>query len=192
MTWFDEAVRQASAPPLVLPRRYAEAEYATIPAGPVQTAVGRYLQHFTTAAPTGIGCLFVGRARTWKTYGTAVILRRVHERLGLQCLFVQCALLASQTDRARFSDTTSQFIQQIRRAHLVVMDDFAQIPEQSPGATALMEIAESRFADQVPTLWTANIPATSANLIKHISQLYGAGFARRLYDTSEGYRVYTE
>lgn len=175
----------------MLPQRYNKATTAQLPAGQLRQTTVRYLEEFFKVAPEGVGCLFVGKARTWKTYAASAILRRVHEHTGLSCIFVQGAILANQVDRNRFSASTDLFVQRAKAAHLVLLDDFAQIPERSPAAQTLVEIAEARFSDQLPTLWTANIEAPATGIVKAIGQLYGAGFARRVYDSSEGFRVHT-
>lgn len=187
--WLESRIAQQPVPvPLVLPQRFADAALEHVPEGPLKEATTEYLRRFLEVAPQGVGCLFVGRARTYKTYATAVIARRVHGMAHLDVEFAQCAVLAAQIERARFTANTSDVVTRIKDAGLVVMDDFAQVQPNSFPATVLMEIAESRFSAMRPTLWTANIDA-GRDITKAIANLYGAGFARRVYDASEGFRV---
>lgn len=191
-TWLDQALRRATpASSLNLPPRYHGPMLSEIPEGALKTVTIAYLTDFYEVAPEGRGCLFLGRTRTWKTYATAVIADTIHKKTGLDCMFVQCGVLGNQIDRNRFAEATDDYINKICRTSLVVMDDFAQISERGPGAQALVEIAESRFSDLKPTLWTANVTPVHKSMIKAVANMYGAGFARRIFDTSENYRVQT-
>jgi DNA replication protein DnaC len=190
VSWINDRRATHPVPPaLVLPQRYAAAEYAAIPEGDLKAAVRDYATQFHTVAADGTGCLFIGRARTYKTYSAAVLARLVHERAQLDVKFVQCAVLAALIERNRFGADTGAEIRAITDTSFVVMDDFAQVPPNTYGASVLMEIAEARFANCRPTIWTGNVNATGADMLKSVANLYGAGFARRLFDGSEGFRV---
>lgn len=195
MTWLDDQIARCPLPPpLVLPERFRDTHLDEIPDAGLRGCVSDYLSRFGPVASQGIGCLFTGRARRYKTYAAAFIARVVHEVARLDVEFVQCGALFPQMERSRFSPETDAAIRKLRTTSLVVMDDFAQIPERSWGSAILLEIAETRFASQRPTIWTANIEGIGnssgeRDTIGAIAQLYGAGFARRVNDASEGFRV---
>lgn len=189
-SWMDEVLARPLAAPVALPARFQAAEYSQIQDSGLRQCVRDYCANFYTVAPNGIGCLFVGRARRWKTYAAAVIARTLSERAKIDVEFVQCAVTLNEMDRARFSTDTATRIKRLCATSVVVMDDFAQVPEKSFGAAVLMELAESRFSNNRPTIWTANLTAeTEKDYLLTIANMYGAGFARRVMDGTEGYRV---
>lgn len=195
LSWLDDRVARNPIPsPLQLPERFRNANFLDIPHEALRLTVQDYLTRFGSVAAEGRGCLFTGRARRYKTYAAACIAQMVHEVAKLDVEFVQCGVLFPQMDRGRFSDETKEAIRRMSHSSLVVMDDFAQVPERSWGSTILMEVAETRFANQYPTIWTANIEGIGQSsgerdTLGAIAQLYGAGFARRVHDASEGFRV---
>jgi len=189
MTWLTQ-LNNPAPPPLDLPLRFADARLAGLPDGTLKEKVADYLTEFAQVAPQGIGCLFVGRARGWKTYAAAVIARHVNHWAKIDVLFVQCAVLAAELERNRFAESTANYLDRVKHTSLVVMDDFSQIPERTFAATVLTEIAEYRFANLRPTVWTANVSGTGIEqVMQSIAQLYGAGFSRRVHDGTEGFRV---
>lgn len=187
MSWLDRARQFPVAPVLTLPARFAEAKFSDLPAGELKVCTEEYLARFADVAIQGIGCLFLGRARRYKTYATAVIVRSVNHYLHVDAEFVQCPILVGILDRERFAPTTATLVERIKSADLVVMDDFAQVPAQTVAATTMMEIAEHRFANLRPTLWTGNVDGD--NVLNVLADRYSPGFARRVHDASEGFRV---
>lgn len=179
------------APP-ELPERFADAKLEHLPQGLLRNTVLRYLgaENLRTNIENGIGCLFIGKAGVYKTYAAAVLAKEIHERLKLPVVFVQCPVFMGQCERNRFADSTEKRIRGLYHAPVVVMDDFSQIATGSFGAGLLLEIAESRFSNLCPTIWTGNInvPEVSAeSLIQGISTQYGTSFGRRVVETSKGY-----
>lgn len=195
MSWIDDIwAKNIRVAPINLPERFAAAEYRNLPDGILKQCVRDYCANFYKIVDSGIGCLFIGRAGKWKTYAAAVIGRTLNGKPRLDVMFVQCGVTLLEMDRKRFDPETNKTIKEICSASVAIIDDFTQVPERSFAASVLTEIAESRWAAQRPTLWTGNVGAVSGenterNLIAAIGNLYGAGFARRIWHGSEGYRV---
>lgn len=174
--------------PLQLPRRFAEATLATIEEPTIAETASRYCQQFWDVAPNGIAPVFLGKARTWKTYAACAVLRVVQSRGQLQGHFLQCAVDFPQADLKRYAPETEARIREWHRVPFLVVDDFACIPSNSWAATQLVALAEARFAACLPTLYTANV-LIGRDDVKQVSANYGTVFARRLYDASAGFRV---
>lgn len=195
MSWIDDAMAKNLLPPAFpLPSRFANAVYGDLPTGDLRQCVLDYVTNFYDVGEKGIGCLFVGRARLWKTYAACVIGRTLNAKLRLDGAFVQCAVEVARMERQRFAPETEERINRLSSMSFVIMDDFAQVPERGFGAQVLVSIAESRFAANRPTIWTGNIGGVGSSsgdrdIVQALANLYGAGFARRVWDGTEGYRV---
>lgn len=191
MSWLDDEITVGLSE-LDLPLRFEAADLSGIPKdSAIKQCTMAYLTKFWDVAPQGIGCLFLGRARQYKTYASAAIARRIH-RAGITSLFVQCGVHIAHLDRNRFSNATTRTIQYWNTVPFLVMDDFTQVPEKTFGASVLLEVAESRFSNQRPTLWTGNVGPVGGewnDVVEVMARMYGAGFSRRVYDGTEGFRV---
>lgn len=174
--------------PLELPERYKDADVYSIEEEAFQKAATKYLKDFYELADKGIGMLLIGRSRTWKTYTAAAVARRVH-MVPLDVVFVQCAVDILELARNQFADSTKRQLEHYQKASFLVMDDFAEIPPNTPGHMMLLGIAEARFGNQRPTIWTGNVGGKREEVMVELSQRYGPGFARRIHDGSEGFRI---
>ena len=177
-----------SAPDVILPERYQDADVFQIGNETFQKAAKKYLANFYELADKGTGMLLLGRSRTWKTYTAAAVARRVN-KIPLDVTFVQCAIDILDMARNQFSEETRKKLESYHNASLLIMDDFAEVPANTPGHLMLLGIAEARFGKQKPTIWTGNVGSKREDVMSELSQTYGAGFARRVYDGSEGFRV---
>lgn len=196
-SWLDEyKALHPEAQPLILPERFKNATFEGIPDGKLKQTTEQYILRFgTELAPNGIGCLFLGRAGTYKTYSSAVIAKAVVKTHKTDALFVQVPLFVSRTERRRFDKQTDQIIRDMCRVPFLVMDDFSQIIPNSFGAGLMLEIIEDRFSNLRPTLWTGNmeipnIREGAASIVHAISSNYGPSFGRRIVETTKGYGVY--
>lgn len=187
MLWLERAKQLPSAPEITLPARFEAAQFSALPDGELKTCVQDYLHNFPTVAVEGIGCLFIGRARRYKTYAAAVIARHTNHYLHVAVEFVQCPVFVGVLDRERFAPQTAAWIERLKTVDVLVMDDFAQVPERTIAATTMMELAEYRFANLCPTIWTGNVDGD--NVLSVLADKYSPGFARRVHDASDGFRV---
>lgn len=189
--WLAESVaRNPSPPPLVLPARFADATVEGIPSGGrLRAVVTKYAQDFWTVAPRGIGMLLIGKAGTYKTYASSALARLVHQA-GVETLFVQCPITMGMLERNRYSSLAADTIRKLETVPFVVMDDFSQITPNSFGARVLLEVAEARFSNLRPTVWTGNVTIDGGKAIDVLSSLYGPSFGRRVVEASGGYGVY--
>lgn len=187
--WLKEhMLYHLSAPELILPERYKNADVFEIGNETFQKAAKRYLAGFYELAEKGTGMLLIGRSRTWKTYTAAAVARRVHT-IPLDVVFVQCAIDILEMSRNQFSEETRKKLELYHNASLLVMDDFAEVPANTPGHMMLLGIAEARFGKQKPTIWTGNVGSKREEAMTELAHTYGPGFARRVYDGSEGFRI---
>ena len=192
-TWIDTYRAAHPEPePLRIPERFAAAELAGIPEGPLRQCAISYLTNFYTLAAAGKGCLFLGRAGTYKTYTACAILKQIHGKARLDARFVQCPLFVNRIERARFSTDSERLIQQTCTQPVVVMDDFSQVVPNSYGAGILLEIAEARFSNQLPTLWTGNIHVSRKSyndIVATLTNLYGPSLGRRVAEPNKEHGV---
>lgn len=189
MTWLHEHLsKHPIPPPLELPRRFEEASLALMPAGPVKDMVEKYLRLFWDAAPRGIAPLIVGRTQTWKTYGAAIVARRVHQA-GVPVQMVMCPVEMAEVERDRFSELSRQRVERWKRVPFLIMDDFVQLDPGTFASQLLVEIACDRHANMLPTMWTGNIILKPSEKFMPLVNRYGALFARRLKEGSEGYAL---
>lgn len=191
MSWLLERI-QATPPhavPLELPARYREASLSHIPREDCVGLAKDYVLQFYEAGAEGKAPLLVGRSGTWKTYTACAIARMLYE-LPLDVRFVSCAVTLPHIQRNLYEESGMELLRKIRRTALVVMDDFTMVPSSSKAHELLLEIAEYRFSNQLPTIWTGNVSgSTLQEIMGNIAGSYGPGFARRLHHGSEGFRL---
>lgn len=186
MNWLHELRLTNPTPPaLQLPLRYADATLDGIPGGTLRDVTTDYLHRFFDVAAQGTGCLFLGRAETFKTYAAAVIGRTANGA-GIESFFAACAPVLASIDRDRYADTTRRLLRQLYNVPLLIVDDFTTIQSQSYQSQLLVEIAEARFSALKPTIWTGNLVTDP---LKAMGDLYGPSFARRVHRASDGFRV---
>ena len=195
--WLADSVAHNPNPPrLVLPYRFSEADVYTIPGmddgsdSPLRRITKEYLTNFWQVAPQGIGCLFIGKAGTYKTYAACAIARRIH-RSGVDTMFAQCPVLLNRIERNRFGADSAEAIHRLSTVPFLVMDDFSQIDSKTFASGVLVEIAEARFSNLRPTIWTGNIELREGVRVGTVlGSLYGPSFSRRITEASKGYAVY--
>lgn len=188
--WFSTRVAKNPHPePVVLPQRYRDVSIKTMNPGELKTFSIKYIQGFMENAPKGIGALVVGRSGTGKTHASAAIAKAVNGVIDVQ--FVQSALFIAQLERNRFGANVEKTIRDICSAGFTVIDDFDLFDPTSYSANVLMEIAESRYSNLLPTLWTGNFEIKSLKqFATQIATRYKVGFSRRLIEGTEGFRLY--
>lgn len=185
-TWLERRRRQHASqlPPLGLPAKYRDLPLQGIETPVFQRAAITYLQEFWTLAAVGKAPALLGRAGTYKTFTAAVIAQRVHAAL-LDALFIQCGPEFQELERRRFDAHTELRIKALETTTFVVLDDFTKVKPGSYGMDLLDAVVERRYADGLPTLYTGNVIIKrddDSALVEHV----GAGFARRLKETSAG------
>lgn len=191
MTWLLKTISETPihAGAVELPQRYAEASVEGIGNESCKALATEYLSQFYDVADKGIGILLVGRSGTWKTYTCCAIARLVY-RIPLKVRFVSCAVELMELARNKFDGRTADKLWQMKTTPLVVMDDFTMVPPASTAHEMLNEIAEYRFGNELPTLWTGNVGAQGLKeVMGEIASMYGPGFSRRLYHGSDGFRL---
>ena len=195
MTWLTQERKiHPVVQPVKLPYRFHDPDWHRIPEGKVKLAVHNYLSDFDNYVEHGIGMLLSGRSATWKTYGAAVIAHKASTIGELNVDFVQCSLVLNHLSRQRYNqyDESRTAMLQLFQVPLLVMDDFTQIRSGTAVSDLLVEIAEARFANKRPTIWTCNINLATSDgspRLDEISQKYGVSFARRLAHGSKSFMV---
>jgi len=191
MSWLQTAKDLVPCPrPLVLPERFKQAKLSDLPEGTLKDTAQDYLKQFLVKAEQGIAPLFIGRARTWKTYAASVIANAVRYEAGLEVGFVECPVELNALERVRFTTGTDQRIAEYQSVPFLVLDDFAEVRQGTYGEQVLLEIVSARHARMKPTLFTGNIQlATGSNQFAPLVARFGPMFARRVADGSEGFRV---
>jgi len=196
-SWLAESVARNPSPPrLTLPLRFMEADVLNIPGmedgsdSPLRRITKEYLKNFWTVAPQGIGCLFLGKAGTYKTYAACAIARRVH-RQGVDTMFAQCPVVLNRIERNRFGTESAETIHRLSTVPFLVMDDFSQVDSKTFASGLLVEIAEARFSNCRPTIWTGNIGLRDGVKVTSVlGNLYGPSFSRRITEASKRYAIY--
>ena len=170
-----------------LPERYLVTDAGMSAA--VREACVVYHDNFVTAAATGVGVLFLGRARTWKTAGACSLAYALWGTYSIPTVFVSLPteLLALELDR--FGSPTKQKILKWQTCPILLLDDFGAAQPGSFGHTVLQAVLVARFDAQLPTILTANISTTRETVMTDLTVLYGPLVARRLLDASTGYTV---
>lgn len=177
-----------------LPARFADPTPAGIKNVMAKAAAKKYLSAFDEHVEQGIGILFSGRSATWKTYTAAYIAQKASTTGALNTLFIQCSLALNHISRQRYTTyhDSKKELDAICTVPFLVMDDFTQVRPRTAVADLLVEIAEARFADQKPTIWTCNLDLSDAEGKPHLKKLsddYGVSFARRVAHGSRGFLV---
>lgn len=196
-TWLEQERKQHPVlQPVKLPARFQNPHPKNIANALVFAATREYLTDFDTHVESGIGILFSGRSATWKTYAAAYLAHKACTTGEINSYFVQCSLVLNHISRQRYTtylDSKKQ-LDAICTVPFLVMDDFTQVRPRTAVADLLVEIAEARFADQKPTIWTCNLNLATAEGKPHLTKLsdnYGVSFARRLAHGSRGFMVNT-
>ena len=167
-----------------LPERFVGCTVNALPEdSKLQRLVKRYVRGFWEFAEAGKAPVFLGKTQQWKTYAATVVLRNVHVRFKVRTMFVCCTVDLARLKRDRFSEDTQEYVKRMTRIPFLVMDDFANVRAKTFGSDLLVEVACARHYEQLPTLWTGNIAT------KDIVMKYGANFARRMQEGSEGLGV---
>jgi len=189
-TWLDEVVATNPVPPaLVLPLRYATAEFEALPEGAVRDVTRRYLLEFYDAAPAGHAPLFLGAAREWKTYAAAVIARAA-AAVGVETVFVSVPDEMLRLETQRFTAATQATLDRWMRVPLLVLDDAFRPEPGSWAMNTLIAVFGARFNALRPTLLTGNLALPAdVPVFEAVGLRYGPLFARRLEDASVGFRV---
>lgn len=180
---------RALTPPDI-PARFQGATLDAVPSEALKRIARKYVAEFFTVAANGIGPLFLGRAGTYKTHAAAYIAQVVHNG-GIECRFVQTKLWLTQLELMRFGDpkAAARELRLVGEVPFLVVDDFATaVAAPSWQADALLTVAEARFSNLRPTLWTANVEITKDDVSK-LEGLYGVAFARRVMHASQGFSV---
>ena len=191
MTWLEDARFSGSTALEGLPPRFAEATFAQLPQIVVRDVVKDYLTQFWSVAPKGIAPVFLGPARSWKTFGAVVIARTVHANAGLGVEFVNCPRQLMKLDLHRYTELTRRTIRRWESVPFLVLDDFGVIEKGSFKADVLTALAANRFDMCRPTLWTANIDLVEGQEFDTIAMLYSPLLSRRLQDCSTGFVALT-
>jgi hypothetical protein len=190
MNWLEQARKtdplfQAK---LELPERFRSASLAGIEQADVAGVVAAYAKVFSKVAVQGIAPLFLGRARTWKSYGSAALVRHLWQRERIDVGWCCCASELPRLDRLRTDRDTTKRIEWLCRVPFLVMDDFNLVRPDSWAALILQEIGVRRFDGLRPTLYTGNA-VISKDDNSAIEKAYGPALARRIVDGSEGFRL---
>lgn len=172
-----------------IPRRFLGVKLEEIKQVALNGCVRKYLTDVGTVGLEGIAPLFLGKAGEMKTFAAACIAERLYTRALVQVEFVQCAARLPQLERLRFSPDTQAYLERLARTSFLVMDDFAQVRPGSWAADFCVEIAERRYGEKRPTLWTANIDGVTKQNRAPLENVFGVGFGRRVFEGAEGYRV---
>lgn len=180
----DKAPSPEFLAPLALPRRFAGALLADITSGPIVSLAARYMSAWDVVAARGLAPALCGVGGQWKTYCAAALTRWVYAQ-GYDCEFVQCAAELPALERARFAHSTATRLDALATVPWLVLDDFAVVRDGSYAADVLTELAERRYADLRPTMYTGNTSLETQAL----GSRFGVCFARRFEVGSEGYRL---
>ncbi len=180
-----KTARQQGARVLSLPPRYANASYDILAKGsPVlATIVKDYLARYWPLAEKGMAPAFVGRTESFKTYATAVLARQVAQSALLPVHWVACGvdLMGVSPWQAREAALLGPWVS----APFLILDDVTTLRANTAAVDLLQAIVLSRFDNQLPTCWTANLPAD--RLEAGLAENLGVSSARRLLECSAGF-----
>lgn len=171
-----------------LPQKFGTAVLENVPAGIVRDTMEQYFADgIAGRISNGIAPLLLGPARTWKTYATCGLIRRMATPY---IKFVEGPELAYRLEADAFSDSTKAYTASIVRAHFLVLDDFTAIKHESRAGLFLQYLINHRFSRGMPMLCTGNLEVSSGTESeKALHALYGPLLARRFVDMSTGYRA---
>jgi hypothetical protein len=191
MTRLEATQRALPTPPaLSIPERFAALTPADLPEV-LQRTVLQYLQDFPHAFEQGLAPAFLGRARTFKTAATYVLLEliRVQYRVRVDILCCPEDLLRFEFDR--FQANHQQFVYHLTTVPVLAIDDFATLdPDGFVVKSILGTIISARHKALRPTIWNGNLHLAAGREADTLGQQYGVHFTRRLLDGARGYLVY--
>lgn len=152
----------------------------------VRDAIQRYLTEVDVVAAKGIAPSFLGKGGEFKTLGAAYIAQKLYNDAHVQVDFVQCPVLFPRLERMRYDPSTNATLTRLAETPFLVMDDFTQVRVGSWATDFLVEVAEARYSNLLPTIWTGNVTITRTDW-SALESKYGQAFARRLVEGSKGY-----
>lgn len=179
----------APLPPNPVPSRFQGAGLARVARPAFRDVLKRYgaAKTFWEVAPRGIAPCFTGPTGTHKTTALAVLAEALHLRARLPVVWCNCAEVFEQLDRRAFTDETDETLAGLKRAPFVVLDDFAMIPAGRP-REFFRAVVNARYDAELPTAYSANIVLTPQDQ-SPLVEVAGVNVARRIRETSEGFRV---
>lgn len=168
-----------------LPSRYASARFGTLKEGSPLLAeiVTDYLADFWNKASAGIAPAFVGTTESYKTYASAVLVKAVAgAKLPVEWLACGVVLTGMSPWQVREAQQFGVWFS----CPFLVLDDITTLRPGSPAIDVLQAIVLSRFDNQLPTVWTANLPAKGMDAA--LAEHFGVSTARRLLEGSDSFR----
>lgn len=154
----------------------------------VAELVRRYTSEFWDAAPKGLGVLMAGPARTWKSYGAAIIARHAFETCGVSTAWVAWPSVAPLLEVAPFREAEAR-LRYLQTIPFLVLDDFSWSRSEKQRGF-LTAIASERYQSDLPTVWTGNVTIARDDH-SAIDAATDACVGRRIWDMSTGYRLAT-
>jgi DNA replication protein DnaC len=195
--WLRRAVEPIPSlmKPPPIPEFLADAELQHIPHKFLRDVLVRYGEQFWELASRGVAPMFLGPPSVYKSYSAAVLCKAVHGRLHVPVEWCNAPVTLNQFERRRFDQATDAQIERWKKAPFLVVDDFAMVRKDSWAMGALTEIAMARFDLSRPTCWTGNVEASdpvsdAAAVTNALKDIVGAQITRRMFERSEGFRVY--
>ena len=173
-------------PALKLPARFASATPTGIPGEALRAVVLRYIREFSSQATKGIAPALFGAPRVYKTYAAAVIARYVYGAERLDVEFVAAGSEFLTLGLKRFERSTLDRLEVLSSVSFLVLDDITNVPPAGVGIEFLTSVADRRFSNNLPTLYTGNWDI--AKNLSGFAERYNLSLARRVHDGSTGFR----
>lgn len=179
--------------PSVIPSQFADATLGALPSAAIRKLLRSYGQQFWDVAGQGIAPVLLGPPATYKSYAAAVLVKQV-EAAQLKAAWCTVPVQLTELERKRYEPKTDACITAWKRVPFLVLDDFGMIRVGSWQHDILCEIAMARFEARRPTVWTGNVLVQEGEARPNpralIEQHLGIQLARRLFERSEGFRLY--
>jgi DNA replication protein DnaC len=172
---------------LPVPPRYADVTVATIGDPELLAAATEYLQHFEAAASQGLGPVFIGAAREYKTVAAVAVLKALWQHQVPVDYLPGGGLLRFEVDR--YSEATRKRLKAWESVPVLLVDDFAAPRQNSFGADVVLDVCSARFDAGLPTIWTGNLKLPRGGEFERVEELFGPLFSRRLQDAGAGFTV---
>jgi DNA replication protein DnaC len=170
-------VRENPVPePVELPLRYRAADLGQLPNPLLRQVAETYLTDFWARAPEGAAPAFFGQARVGKTMAAACIARTVNRAVSVTWWSMPMWVADPWGWKAQMP--------------FLVCDDIQAVQATGRRAFELFQgVVSDRWDAQLPTVFTGNLLLPPDRELETLSQTFGPGVARRIYDASHDLMV---
>lgn len=194
-TWLSKEVQPTTelVGPSPIPEQFTNATLEAVPHAGLKRVVRAYGSAFWEEASRGMAPVFLGPVGTFKSHCAALLSRQIRDLAKIRTGWCTVPIDLTRLERKRYDQATDELIEHWKSVPFLVFDDFGMVKVGGWQYDVMVEIAMHRFETCRPTLWTGNVlvgVASPEALKQTMVEMMGAQLTRRVFERSEGYRIY--